>query len=406
VDNLSDNQKWLVKKYFIYKFLTNLYFTSAVWIYLYRIFINDRQIGILDGLAFAIGLIAEIPSGALADKFGRDKMVKIGQFLAGSGFLIQAFGSNFVPFFVGQIILVVGVSFVSGADDALFFEKIKFDPKSVNWRKLVTRGSQISLAASMLATIIGGYSHDINPRIPWILTGLALASSTILIWPIRDTRMKKNNQKLLLELKEYLATIKSGFKQFGTSKLWFYVPIIITLQGLFYASGWGLLRLVLLDRFHFSPFLGSLVITSSGLITVGILAIMHKYAEKISEKIVVSLLSLLAAFGLLLSIGDIGVWGCFVILITYAGEHLFHPFMSEIINNQVEEENQRATVLSVAAFLRAVPYVALAPIIGSLNNNGKLQYFLIIWASLIILSVFIYLKFKKKDSKVNLGEEK
>jgi MFS family permease len=389
VEKLTENQKWLSKKYLGYKFLTNLFFTSAVWIYLYRIFINDRQIGILDGLAFAIGLIAEVPSGALADKFGRDKMVKLGQFLAGSGFLIQAFGSSFVPFFIGQIILVIGISFVSGADEALFFEKIKFDSKSVNWRKLVTRGSQVSLVATIVATIVGGYSHVINPRIPWILTGLSLIGSVILVWSIKDIRVEKSNQKFLVELKEYLINIKSGFKQFGTSNLWFYIPIIITLQGLFYASGWGLLRLVLLDRFHFSPFSGSLVIASSGIITVGILALMHKYAEKISEKRVISLISLLAALSLLLSIPNIGMWGCLVIFITCAGETIFYPFMSEIINYQVKEEDQRATVLSVAAFLRALPYIAMAPIIGSLNTSDKLEYFLIIWASLIILSVFI-----------------
>lgn len=402
---LSKNQKWLSKKYLGYKFLTNLFFASAVWLYFYRIFITDRQIGILDGLAFAIGLIAEIPSGALADKFGRDKMVKLGQFLAGSGFLIQAFGSSFTPFFVGQTIMVTGIAFVSGADEALFFEKLKFDRKSVNWRKLVTRGSQVSLISLLTTAVIGGWLHNINPRIPWILTGLSFISSVFLIWSIKDTRVEKNKEKISVEMKKYLISIKSGFAKFGTPKLWFYVPIIITVQGLFYTSGWGLLRLILLDRFHFSPFLGSLVIASNGVITVGILALMHKYAEKISEKKVITLVSLLSAFGLLLSVPDIGMWGYVVIFILYAGEHTFYPFMSEIINHQVDDENQRATVLSVASFLRALPYVLLAPIIGALNTKGRLEYFLIVWAVLICLSITVYLISRKKDLQVSLVEK-
>lgn len=402
---LSKNQKWLSKKYLGYKFLTNLFFASAVWLYFYRIFINDRQIGILDGLAFAIGLIAEIPSGALADKFGRDKMVKLGQFLAGSGFLIQAFGSSFIPFFVGQTIMVTGIAFVSGADEALFFEKLKFDRKSFNWRKLVTRGSQVSLISLLTTAVIGGWLHNINPRIPWILTGLSFISSVFLIWSIKDTRVEKNKEKVSVEMKKYLISIKSGFAKFGTPKLWFYVPIIITVQGLFYTSGWGLLRLILLDRFHFSPFLGSLVIASNGVIAVGILALMHKYAEKISEKKVITLVSLLSAFGLLLSVPDIGMWGYVVIFILYAGEHTFYPFMSEIINHQVDDENQRATVLSVASFLRALPYVVLAPIIGALNTKGRLEYFLIVWAVLICLSITVYLVSRKKDLQVSLVEK-
>lgn len=401
---ISKNQQWLSKKYLLYKLLTNLFFTSAVWLYFYRIFITDQQIGVLDGLAFAIGIVAEIPSGALADRFGRDKMVKLGQFLAGGGFLIQAFGSSYVPFFVGQAILVTGMSFVSGADEALFFEKLNFDKTSSNWRKLMTRGSQIILIAILISTVVGGWMHTINPRIPWILNGLTLIGSALLIWTIKDTRIKNTKQKLLIEIRENFISIKTGFAQFCSPKLWFYIPIIITVQGLFYTVDWGLLRLVLLDRFHFNPIMGSVVIALSSLITVGILTLIHKNAEKMSEKRILTLISLTVASSLLFSVVNIGIWGFFVILTIYIGEHIFYPFISEIINNQTEE-TQRATVLSIASFLQSLPYVVLAPIIGYLNTQNKLEYFLISWAVLICLAIFIYLKNKGKDIKISLVEK-
>ena len=401
---LTENQRWLSRKYLAYEFLTNLFFVGAVWLYFYRLFITDQQVGILDGFAFAIGLIAEVPSGVLADRFGRDKMVKFGQFLAGSGLLVQAFGSSFLPFFVGQAIMMVGISFVSGADEALFFGKLNFDRASINWRKLVTRGSQVALVGLLVATIAGGWLHTINPRIPWILTGLSFIGSVLLIWTIKDNRAEKAKQKFSAELKEHLISIKSGFAQFRTPKLWLYVPIILTVQGLFYTAGWDLLRLVLLDRFHFDPFLGSIVIATSSLITVGILALMHKYAENMSERRVLTLISLSAAASLLLSLADIGMWGYFVIFALYAGEHVLYPFMSEVLNNRAEE-NQRATVLSVASFLRTLPYVVLAPIIGYLNTHNKLEYFLISWAILIFVAILLYLSLKKKDGFVSMVQK-
>src|SRR3989338_3789464 len=398
---ITDNQRWLSRKYLNYELLTNLWFVGAIWLYFYRIFITDQQVGLLDGFAFAIGLIAEVPSGALADRFGRDKMVKLGQLLAGSGFLIQAFGSSFMPFFVGQAIMMIGVSFVSGADEALFFGKLNFAQTSVNWRKLVMRASQFALISSLIGTIVGGWLHTINPRIPWILRGLSLISSVFLIWSIKDTRPEKDKQKFSVELREHLASIKKGFAQFRAPKLLLYVPIIIIVQGLFYTAGWGLLRLVLLNRFHFDAFWGSVVIATSSLITVGILAIMHKYAENMSEKRVVSIISLSAAMGLLLSIADIGIWGYFVIFALYAGDHILYPFMSDILNNRAEE-NQRATVLSVASFFRTLPYVVLAPIIGYLNTHNNLEYFLIVWAILIFVAILLYLSLKKKDDFVSM----
>lgn len=402
---ITDNQRWLSRKYLTYKLLTHLWFVGAIWLYFYRIFITDQQIGLLDGFAFAVGLIAEVPSGALADRFGRDKMVKLGQVLAGSGLLIQAFGSSFVLFFVGQAIMMTGVSFVSGADEALFFGRLNFDRSSVNWRRLVTRGSQIALVGSLFAVITGGWLYSINPRVPWILTGLAFTSSVLLIWSIKDIRIEKKAKNFSVELKEHLSSIKTGFAQFRVPKLLLYIPIIITVQGLFYTAGWGLLRLILLDRFHFDPFWGSLVIATSSLITVGILALMHKYAENMSEKRVVALISLGAAGSLLLSLADIGMWGYIVIFALYAGEHVLYPFISEILNNRAPED-QRATVLSVASFLRTLPYVALAPIIGYLNMRGDLEYFLISWALIICFAVLLYLSLKKSDVRISMTKEK
>jgi len=401
---ITDKQRLLLKKYITYKILTNLWFLGAVWLYFYRIFITDQQVGVLDGFAFAIGLIAEVPSGALADRFGRDKMVKLGQVLAGSGLLIQAFGSSFVPFFVGQAITMIGISFVSGADDALFFENLNFDRSSINWRRSVTRGSQAALVGSLFAIATGGWLHSINPRIPWILTGLAFMSSTLTIWSIKDNRLKSKSKFFLVELQGHLISVKAGFVQFRTQKIIPYIPIVIIVQGLLYAAGWGLLRLVLLDRFHFNPTLGSLVVAMCSLITVWILTIMYKHAENISEKRVVILISLGAAASLLLSLADIGAWGFIVILVLYAGEHVLHPFMSEILNNRAPED-LRATVLSVASFLRMLPYVILAPIICYLNTRNELHYFLVIWSFLICLAALLYNHLKKIDVRVSLIKE-
>ncbi|MCL2038033.1 MFS transporter [Candidatus Saccharibacteria bacterium] len=400
---MTDQQRRLSRRYIIYRFMTDLWFINAVWLYFFRLFITDQQIGILDGITSMIGLLAMIPSGALADKFGRDKIVRLGWILVGGGYLVQAAGSSYTPFFVGQTILIVGLSLAAGADEALFFDKLKFKKQSTHWRKLVTRGTQASLVALLVAVLVGGFMYSIHPRLPFVLTGLAFIGATLLIWSIKDDRPKKSRQKLLPELKDYLHDIRTGFAQFRLPKLWLYVPFILTVQGLFYAVGYGMLRLVLMDRFTFDPLWGSVVIASCIIITMGLLSCMHKNADRLSEKKVLTLIGLSAAAGLLLSIANIGLWGYFVILILYAGDRILEPFMSEILNNR-SPENQRATVLSVASFLKSLPYVALAPIIGYLNMHGNLWIFLIIWPILIVASIVLYLLLKKRDSHVDFTD--
>lgn len=400
---MTDQQKSLSRKYLVYKVFTNLWFLSAVWLYFYRIFITDQQVGILDSIAFAIGLIFEVPSGALADKFGRDKVVKLGHILSGSGLILQGISSSFVMFVIGQSIMMIGISFVSGANDALFFENLNFDKNSTNWRKLVTRSSQVALIASLAATLSGGYLHEINVRIPWVLTGTSLAFSTIVIWSVKDDRLKKERGKFFDELNDYFEDIKIGFSQFKSKNLWFYVLFIIAVEGLFYTFGYGILKMILLDRFDFSPSQGSVVLAFSSIATILILYIFNKYIDKISEKLIFIAIGIAAALALIFSNFEIGIFGAFVILVIYAGEHLLTPILSEVLNNNSPEE-KRATVLSVASFLKTLPYIGLAPLIGYLSTVNKLEYFFTAWAVLIFGSLVLYIVFKRKDTKVEIPE--
>jgi MFS family permease len=401
---MTEAQRLISRKYIVYRMLSSMWFVGVVWLYFYRLFITDQQIGLVDGMAFAVGLIAEVPSGALADKFGRDKMVRIGQLLAGGGLLFQVLGTTFVPFFIGQAITMIGVSFVSGADEALFFDKLKFDRASTEWRKLVAQGSQAALIGTLLATMIGGWLHTIDPRLPWYLTTLTFMLVALYVWPIKDTRPRSARQDISSEIKEYLGNIRTGFAQFHTNALRLYLPIILVMQALFYTIGFGILRIVLLDRFHFSPFGGSIVAVSSMLITVGALSLLRKNADKIGEKQMITAIAMSAALGLLFAVFNIGVWGYLVIVVFYLGEYLLHPFMSEILNNQAPDD-QRATVLSMASFLRALPYVGLAPLIGYLNTRHNLEYFLIGWAILIAIATMLYLAMKKRDTKVSIENQ-
>jgi MFS family permease len=114
----------LETRYILYRICTNVTFYNVVWLYFYRIYINDSQIGLLDAMAFFIGLLFEIPSGAIADAIGRKKVVKFGQFLVVIGILLQVMFPEFWMFVFAQSILVIGLSFASGSDDALFYSAL------------------------------------------------------------------------------------------------------------------------------------------------------------------------------------------------------------------------------------------------------------------------------------------
>ena len=69
--------------------------------------------------------ILEVPTGVVADYFGRKKSVIIGLIFYFFGVLLYGTVPNFVVFLICEFILAMGVSLMSGADSAMLYDKLK-----------------------------------------------------------------------------------------------------------------------------------------------------------------------------------------------------------------------------------------------------------------------------------------
>ncbi|MDR0957489.1 MAG: hypothetical protein LBM09_02865 [Candidatus Nomurabacteria bacterium] len=73
---LTFEQKSLSRRFLVYKFVKDLWFIGAIWLFFYRFFMTDTEIGSLDAIAFAIGLLVEIPSGRSPINLGGRELLK------------------------------------------------------------------------------------------------------------------------------------------------------------------------------------------------------------------------------------------------------------------------------------------------------------------------------------------
>lgn len=401
---MNKQQRALSRRFLAYRFFMNLWFVEAIWVYFYRIFMTDAQVGVLDATAFAVGLIAEVPSGALADRFGRDRVVKVGIVIAAIGMSIQAFG-GFGTILFSQSLLMIGFAFMSGADEALFFEKLKLREDSKEWRKFIARHVQAAYTASIIAIPLGSFLYQVNHELAFVINGLAMLTSLLFLVGIHDdARQKRASQRITQAFKEYIDDIATGFKAFRTRALSPYVPMILTLQAVLYIFSWGLLRLILMDNFHFSEEFGGVLMGVACIFAVAVLFLMNKFAERLHERRMFVYLAVSVVVALLASLTGNALLGVIVILVLYAADGIFYPFMSEVINRHAPSE-RRATVISVASFLKTVPYIVLAPLIGWLNTIGHLDIFLVAWSILIALALVYYLSKHKKDTVLTVDFE-
>ncbi|MCK5071811.1 MAG: MFS transporter [Bacteriovoracaceae bacterium] len=101
--------------------------------------------------------IFEVPSGYLADLWGRKKTICLGAFFSGTGFSILYFLNSFNQLVIYEILLGVAVSLVSGADISILYESLKYKNDERSERTKAIANVQLSKTVSeSTASVLGG----------------------------------------------------------------------------------------------------------------------------------------------------------------------------------------------------------------------------------------------------------
>jgi MFS family permease len=109
------------------------------------------EIQAIFGLAVAV---LEVPTGYIADLFGRKLSVVLGSFISGVGFTILLFADSYWSLVAFEVVLAIACTLVSGAEDAILFESI---PAGVSRKKVIGSFTSFGLIGEVLASLLAGF---------------------------------------------------------------------------------------------------------------------------------------------------------------------------------------------------------------------------------------------------------
>ncbi|HUD06936.1 MAG TPA: hypothetical protein VMR34_03555 [Candidatus Saccharimonadales bacterium] len=116
--------KRAIKSFYTISAYWSVFFATGNWLFFWRIYLTNGKIGVVDAICFLVGMIAQVPTGAIADKIGRRRTMIIGTILMGIGYASVGFAFNGGIILAGYLVYSIGSSFYSGADDAYLFAPI------------------------------------------------------------------------------------------------------------------------------------------------------------------------------------------------------------------------------------------------------------------------------------------
>jgi MFS family permease len=358
-----------IKKNYIYVLLQNIDLTRGIWmIYLASKGMSLTQLGLLETIFHITSFTMEVPTGAVADIFGRKISRVIGRILSLISVVLLLVADSFLWFGISFVFTALSYNLESGAGDALVYDSLREIGEEDKYMKISGKKELFYQVASTISFCTGGYFAAKNYNIAFVIT-IVIGIITILqsltfkepsIGFVKDN--SKNENVFITQLKESLKVVSSNTKIvfliiFTQVIMAFCTCIFYYLQNYLKAGGYNEAKIG--------------VIYAAASLSAALMATqVHKLESKIKEQgmlMIIPFITVACIWGVSLS----SYHFIFFILLMVT-EGIIYVSISDYINKMIPSEN-RATILSFSSMVFSFFMITMFPLVGLIGDKYSLN---------------------------------
>jgi len=385
--------------FILLSFFQNCWFTEGIWFFYWARFANYAQIGLLLSIMTIVWVIAEIPTGIFADKYGRKMAIMVGYVFLVIGGIWLALAQNIEMLFIGGLFDNIGRAFISGALEALVYDNLEEKNRQFIFDRLVNLRTQIGIFAFAVSVAIGGIAYITYFRLPnilFVLTNItALVLSTFLIEKGGERVVNKN---LLFT---FVNDTKSSIKELINSKLRPYLTPILLISIVSFVYDWGFSRPAMAVSFGFGPKEQSFIYALMAILSILAVGFVPGIRKRVPDYTGIRSLNFIMGLSFILSYLNWGYSGVIIMLIIEISWNMAEPWISIIINKNISSL-YRATTLSTIQFISKLPFLIINILLGQAIDDGLIKIFHLLLGLFILCLLFLKLpNFKKIYQNLN-----
>lgn len=333
-------------------------------------------------------VVFEIPSGYLADLFGRKNILVIGSILGTLGYFIYSFSYGFTGFLVAEIILGAGMSMISGADSALLYDTLAEHKKDDQYTRYEGQIISIGNYAESLAGLVGGFLALISLRVPFYMQTAVACIAIPAALTLREPSCRIASAGV--RIRDILNIVRISI--YGDQKLRLNIFFSSVIGAATLSMAWFVQPVF---KSIGVPLAGYGIIWTALNVSTGIFSsVAYRIEKYLGERTTLILISASIPGGFILT-GLIGTkWALIVLLIFYFFRGLATPVLKDYINRLTKSE-MRATVLSVRSFVIRILFAIIAPLMGRVSDQHDVGTSLIvtgiIFSAMLLPLLIVYL---------------
>jgi MFS family permease len=377
-------------------FLISINFTRPIWqlFYTIQLGLTLTQAMILSMTTWIVSALANIPTGVLADKYGRVKLYRIGLMIEIICILPFFITNNFYILLLFSVIGGIGASMLSGSLDANVMDS--YDNASISkkeYAKFISNHTISRYFGRIVSATAGSLLYIVNAFLPIAMNILAAIIALIGSFRIKEIRQEISSEKTHYEF------TKEVFRYVLDNRLlshYLITVLIISVTSEGFGSAFQsyfVLRDVPVVLFGV---LYSLLAFSSA---VGAFAY-RKIYENVSWQQISALALLLTIIGLMLSRIDY-VLMPFIIMVLSGFSFGINSPVSRMVIKENTRSKYRSTVSSVNQFMYLAGFAVVSVMVGYyVDNFGVVAMINIITLQAVILfGVFLIIVRKNLFSR-------
>lgn len=204
------NAEKVIKRYYIFQFLSGFHMFSAVLIPFYTEW-GGVTMAVAQGLQswfmFCIFLL-EVPTGVVADMVGRKNSLAVGSLITVVATLVYGSYPHIALFIIAEFLFAVGVAFMSGADKALLYDTLIYTGKKDEASFIFGRSRSIHLVGIALSAVVGSVAAKyLGINAPMLLTSIPALLAAGVAFSISEPA----DSGKVKEQRNFLDVLRKGF---------------------------------------------------------------------------------------------------------------------------------------------------------------------------------------------------
>ena len=358
-----------VHRFYVFKFFSSFALWSPIWV----LYLQEQrglslaQITALDAPFWLVMILAEIPTGVVADRWGRKLSLLLGAGFYAAAILIFGLAASYPVILLSYLSWALSMTLISGADSAFVYDSLMAEGRAGDFPRILGRMQAIDSAAFLLGALVGApLAAATALNVPILATGAISVLAAVVALTFREPPRHEPDEQM-----PYLRIMREGLRYTLAHPS---LRAMIALRAVVMTSGMAGIIFIqpFLRSFDVSVSDFGWLTTPNSLAAIGGALIAHRLVTRLGERSVVFLLSagFIVALLILGLVNAVGAFAAFALL--RFSNATFAVVSGDTINRR-SPSHLRATVMSVGQMAFSLLIAVVEPAAGILADRTSLQ---------------------------------